>query len=135
MWGFSLLIVVAAIIVLFAEELSKVFKKFFKKTWARVLVPLFFASFAWAWHDEFLPLALLWLQSDLKFLVASIAGVMPRSMHWLVQALCLFVLSSVPALLLFWHMTRQSITRVKMGYVTRVYATTWLFFAMLFVII
>jgi hypothetical protein len=133
MGSFVFLVVFAAIFVLFADEMTAFFKKKFAIPWVRLFVPLFLISFFWVWHDEFLPLALAWLQAKANLFVGSFAVFLPHSIQWVARALGLYVLGSVPAWILYWHVSRQMTTKKNTHRVARLYVFAWMFFVLLFV--
>jgi hypothetical protein len=133
MGSFVLLVVCAAIFVLFADEMTAFFKKIFGIPWVRLFVPLLVITFFWVWHDDFLPLALAWLQAKTNIFVMSFASFLPQSMQWVARALGLYVLASIPAWIIYWHINRKIATRKSTYRITRLYAFAWMFFMLLFV--
>ena len=125
------LVVFAALFLLFAEEMSAFCKKWYDVYWVRVIVPLLAISWIWIWNDEFIPLILEWSQTQLVFLIAEPASWLPDSLKWLGNAVGLFILASLPAWLLHWKFSRDIVTESKAQMVANVYAASWVLFAVL----
>lgn len=128
--GILLFIVVfSAVFVLFADEASAFFKKWYSVYWVRVTVPLLMISWAWIWNDDVIPLALEWLQMQLVFLVSAPASFVPQNMQWVVNALGLFMLASLPAWILYWKFSRDVVTALHRKILANTYVFSWVFFA------
>ncbi len=125
------LVVVSAIVILFADEASAFFKKWYGIYWVRVTVPLLFISWAWIWNDEVVPFLLEGLQEKLTFLVSAPAQFMPEKLRWISNAVGLFVLASLPAWVMYWRFSREIVTKAQVELLLNVYAFTWVFLAVL----
>ena len=102
MWVLAFLILSAAILSCFLNELKSVFKKTFKNEVTRVLVPLLIISGIFASHEGFIFGILLSTQAVLRDVMVKLAESLPFS--WgavIVEFSCLFVLISLPAMALY----------------------------------
>ncbi len=122
------LVILAAVFIFFSEEITTVLKKWYGVYWVRVTGPLVLISWAWIWYDEFIPLLLAWLQAWLVFFVSVSAQFLPHSMQWIIHALGLFLLASLPAWGMYWKMGRDVVTASQHEYIMLAYLFSWLFF-------
>ena len=125
------LVVFSAVFVLFTEELTGIFKKYYDIYWLRVTVPLVVLSWMWIWNDETIPVILESLQDQLDFVSNQPARLLPHAFQWIIQAFILFVLASVPAWLLHWKFSREILTPVRAEIVSTVYAFSWVLLAVI----
>ncbi|MCH9755774.1 MAG: hypothetical protein K0U37_01105 [Gammaproteobacteria bacterium] len=124
-------VVFSAIFLLFADEMSAFFKKWYAVYWIRVTVPLVVISWMWIWNDELIPLILEWLQGNVIFLITRLENLLPQAIHRVADIVGLFILASVPAWLLFWKFSREVVTKSQKEILVNVYAFSWVFFTVL----
>ena len=124
-------VVFTAIFLLFADEMSAFFKKWYGVYWIRVTVPLLVVSWVWVWNDEFIPLILEWLQIQFTALIAEPASWLPQGLQWVINILGLFLLASVPPWILYWKFSRDTMTDSRKQLIAGVYAASWVFFSVL----
>jgi|GEM_PF-6930932 len=123
--------VAAAVFVLFADEVSGLIKKLYGKFWIRFLMPLVFASWLWIWYDEFMPLFLEWLQTNVLSFDAHVASLVPELLRPVIFVLGVFILASTPAWIVYWYKRRKGELEAGQFIATRVYLFTWVFIAIL----
>jgi hypothetical protein len=102
MWVLAFLILSAAILSCFLNELKSVFKKTFKNEVTRVVVPLLVVSGIFASHEGGILGVLLSTQSVLRDVMVNVAESLP--FVWgavIVEFCCLLVLISLPAMGLY----------------------------------
>ena len=128
------LVVFAALFLLFAEEASALCKKWYGVYWIRVTVPLLVISFMWVWNDESIPLILEWLRTQFVALISEPASWLPGSLQWLGNVFGLFLLTSLPPWILFWKFSRNIVTESQTQMIANVYAASWVFFAVLLLV-
>ncbi|MDX2347021.1 MAG: hypothetical protein QNK11_09150 [Legionella sp.] len=122
-----LLVVFSAVFILFSEEMSVMFKRWYGVYWVRVIVPLLVISWIWIWNDEFIPLSLSWLQLKIALIILTCSNVFPESIQWVVNGLGLFVLASLPAWGLYWKLSRAIVTKPQADLIKRIYFFVWIF--------
>ena len=109
MGGLVVLILIAAIVVMFADDTTKLVKNLYKIYWLRVFAPMVFVSWFWVWNDELISFCLTWLQSHLLAVFAGPASLLPEHIQWVIFVLGLFVLASIPAYGYYWHAKKHAV--------------------------
>lgn len=133
---FTLIVLCTAIVGMFSQEFTSLFKRIFSIPGAPLFLPLILISLIvetrliWVWA------LLASIRSGLVFLEAKLASLMPQHviMEFLVQALVLTLLPVIPMLLVA-YLTRKNTLSDPMFYMYRISAAIWLISAILFVTI
>ena len=131
---FFLIVISTAIVGLFSEEFTRMFKRIFSIRGAPLFLPLIFFSFViesniiWGWA------VLLTIRSHLLSFEAIFAALMPQSLitEYFVRVLILTLLAVLP-MLVVGFITRKNPLSNAMFYMDRICACIWLSSVILFV--
>lgn len=126
------LVVFSAIFLAFTDDIVGFLKKILSVTWMRVLVPMVIVSFLWIWFDEEVLILLQYLQLSLAFFVVKFTSFLPHKIIWFTaRVLSLFLPASIPVGLLYWKLSRDGSVTKQAPRFAKLYAFSWLFFAVL----
>ncbi|WP_367605526.1 hypothetical protein [Legionella sp. W05-934-2] len=135
MWlSFALIVLAATLVVIFADEIVNVFKKYWKLSWFKLLVPLLIASYFFLEFEIFL----MWVINQFKLvwfnLANYIASFLPKSPQTtsMVEIALIFLFTIVPVISLDrWIVHRHKTKRLESRFYTSL--IIWIFMAGLYV--
>ena len=116
----ALLVLLGSILVFFSEEFIKMFKKLFAIKGAKLLIPLFLASWLIYTFDFWFLWVVFYLREMLLYILIFLTSIMPfqKGAESVALVILITVASVVPVLILDIQSRRKSFRGYKYPYVT-----------------
>jgi len=130
----AFLVIIAAIIAFFLDELSGTLKKIFSVGWLRVMLPLLAVSGCLMSFKNTLLLMLLSCQTYCRYLMVLIVQFLPNTLWggYIAQQSVLFLMTSIPVWCLYGVLKYKHWGN-PYAWATRTYLILWIFLLILWV--